>query len=202
MAGVGRCCRYVRGMGVIFERNCPFLPRPAFRVAGGPSCDPKGEGHAPPAAHPLRPAQAPRPTRPPRPGGRRRPPRHRRRRRRPGPLPLRPRRLLRPYPPGAGHPPPTRGDLRAAGDRARPARRPHDRRDPVVAVQRTGEYHRPVPAAARAAGFATRLVHPLTAKQYRPPADPGSQTDDTDRADLGRAAAHGFGRCDPPGPDR
>ena len=98
--------------------------------------------------------------------------------------------------------PPTRGDLRAAGDRARPARRPHDRRDLVVAVQRTGEYHRPVPAAARAAGFATRLVHPLTAKQYRPPADPGSQTDDTDRAALGRAAAHGFGRCDPPGPDR
>ncbi len=39
----------------------------------------------------------------------------------------------------------------------------------------------------------TRLVHPLTSKQFRQPADPGNKTDDTDLAAIFRAAVNGFG---------
>lgn len=95
----------------------------------------------------------------------------------------------------------TRGDFRAAVDRLRAACQQHDLRDSVVLIERTGEYHRPVQAAMRAAGFETRLVHPLTSKQYRQPADPDNKTDDADLAAIFRAGTHGFGLLEPTWPD-
>jgi transposase len=94
-----------------------------------------------------------------------------------------------------------RGDLQAAVDRLRQAMRQHELRDLVVAIERTGDYHRPVQQAFRQAGFETRLVHPFTAKQYRQPADPGNKTDDTDLAAIWRATTHGFGLLEPTWPD-
>ena len=95
----------------------------------------------------------------------------------------------------------TRGDFQAACDRIRQACQQHDLRDLVVAIERTGEYHRPVQQAFRQAGFETRLVHPLTSKQYRQPADPNHKTDDTDVAAVFRATTHGFGLLEPTWPD-
>jgi transposase len=95
----------------------------------------------------------------------------------------------------------TRGDLQAAIDRVRQAMRQHDLKDLVVAIERTGEYHRPVQLAFREAGFETRLVHPFTSKQYRQPADAGNKTDDTDLAAICRATTHGFGLLEPTWPD-
>ncbi len=73
----------------------------------------------------------------------------------------------------------------------------HDLRDLIVAIERTGNYHRPLPSAATAAGFEARIVHPLTSKQYRLPADPGNKTDDNDLAAIQRAAVNGFGLIEP-----
>jgi transposase len=70
--------------------------------------------------------------------------------------------------------------------------------DLVVAVERTGRYHAPVQRACAAAGFEARLVHPLTSKQFRQPADPGNKTDDTDLSAIHRAAVNGFGLLAPP----
>src|SRR5882724_9708756 len=95
----------------------------------------------------------------------------------------------------------SRGDFQAAIDRIRQAMRQHDLQDLVVAIERTGEYHRPVQLAFRQAGFETRLVHPFTSKQYRQPADPGNKTDDTDLAAICRATTHGFGLLEPTWPD-
>jgi transposase len=95
----------------------------------------------------------------------------------------------------------TRGDLQAAVDRLRHAQQEHDLRDLVVLVELTGEYHRPVQRAFRAAGFETRLVHPFTSKQYRQPADPDNKTDDTDLAAIFRAGTHGFGLLEPTLPE-
>ena len=97
--------------------------------------------------------------------------------------------------------PHSRGDFQAAIERIRQAMRQHDLRDMVVAIERTGEYHRPVQHAFRQAGFETRLVHPFTSKQYRQPADPGNKTDDTDLAAIWRATSHGFGLLEPTWPD-
>jgi len=94
----------------------------------------------------------------------------------------------------------SRGDLQAAIDRVRQASAQHQLADLVVAIERTGEYHRPVQRAFRDAGFDTRLVHPFTSKQYRQPADPDNKTDDTDLAAIFRAATHGFGLCEPAWP--
>jgi transposase len=94
-----------------------------------------------------------------------------------------------------------RGDLQAAVERIRQAMREHDLKDLVVAIERTGDYHRPVQHAFRAAGFETRLVHPFTSKQYRQPADPGNKTDDTDTAAIFRAATQGFGLLEPTWPE-
>jgi len=93
------------------------------------------------------------------------------------------------------------GHFQAAIDRLRQAMIEHQLGDLVVAIERTGEYHRPVQRAFRQAGFEIRLVHPLTSKQYRQPADPGNKTDDTDLAAIFRATTHGFGLCDPVWPD-
>ena len=97
--------------------------------------------------------------------------------------------------------PHSRGDLQAAVDRVRQASAEHHLADLVVAIERTGEYHRPVQRAFRTAGFDTRLVHPYTSKQYRQPADPDHKTDDTDLAAIFRAATHGFGLCEPAWPE-
>jgi len=95
----------------------------------------------------------------------------------------------------------SRGDLQAAIDLLRQASREHDLHDLVVAIERTGDYHRPIQRAFRQAGFETRLVHPFTSKQYRQPADPGNKTDDTDLAAICRATTHGFGLLEPAWPD-
>jgi transposase len=94
-----------------------------------------------------------------------------------------------------------RNDFRAAVERVRQAMTQHDVRDCVVAIEMTGDYHRPLQRAFRDAGFDTRLVHPFTAKQYRQPADPGNKTDDTDLSAIFRAATHGFGLVEPPWSD-
>jgi transposase len=95
----------------------------------------------------------------------------------------------------------TRGDLTAAIDRIRQALAEHDLRDHIVAIERTGEYHRPVQRAFREAGSEVRLVHPYATKQYRQPADPGNKTDDTDLAAIFRVATNGFGLLETPWPD-
>ena len=97
--------------------------------------------------------------------------------------------------------PHNRGGLQATIDQVRQAQTQHDLRDLVVAIERTGEYHRPVQRAFRDAGFETRLVHPFTSKQYRQPADPNNKTDDTDLAGIWRATTHGFGLLEPRWPD-
>src|SRR6478609_8198635 len=70
--------------------------------------------------------------------------------------------------------------------------------DLIVAIERTGRYHLPVQRACETARFEVRLVHPLTSKQFRQPADPGNKTDDTDLAAIHRAAVNGFGLLIPP----
>lgn len=67
----------------------------------------------------------------------------------------------------------------------------HQLHDGVVAIERTGRYHRLVQRAFAAAGFETRIVHPFVTKQYRQPVDPGIKTDDTDLAALHRATVTG-----------
>jgi transposase len=95
----------------------------------------------------------------------------------------------------------TQGDLQAAIERIRRALLDHDLRDFVVAIERTGEYHRPVQRAFRQLGWDVRLVHSFATHQYRQPADPGNKTDDTDLAALQRATVNGFGLADTPWPD-
>jgi transposase len=95
----------------------------------------------------------------------------------------------------------SRGDFQATIDRVRQASAQHHLADLVVAIERTGEYHRPLQRAFRQADFDTRLVHPFTSKQYRQPADPDNKTDDTDLAAIFRAATQGFGLCEPVWPE-
>jgi transposase len=97
--------------------------------------------------------------------------------------------------------PHSQGDFQAAITRLREAMVQFDLRDVVVAIERTGDYHRPVQHAYRQAHFDTRLVHPLTSKQYRQPADPENKSDDTDLAAIVRATTHGFALLDPTWPD-
>ena len=93
------------------------------------------------------------------------------------------------------------GDFAAAIQRLRQVMRQRRLADVVIAIERTGVYHRPVQQAFRAAGFETRLVHPYAAKQFRQPADPGNKTDDTDLGGIFRAAVNGFGLLEPVWPD-
>jgi transposase len=67
----------------------------------------------------------------------------------------------------------------------------HDIRDCVVAIERTGRYHRVVQRAFAAAGFETRILHPFVTKQYRQPVDPGNKTDDADLGAIHRATVTG-----------
>jgi transposase len=89
------------------------------------------------------------------------------------------------------------GAIRAAIDRVRQLQQQARLGAVIVALERTGEYHRPLQRAWRAAGFEVRMVHPLTTKQFRQVADPGNKTDDTDLAAIHRAAVNGFGLCEP-----
>src|SRR5438067_5574836 len=82
--------------------------------------------------------------------------------------------------------------LDAAVTQIRQAREQHAFHDLLVAVERTGRYHRPVQRACAAAGFEVRIVHPFATKQFRQPSDPGYQTDDTDLVAIHRAAVNGF----------
>jgi transposase len=84
-----------------------------------------------------------------------------------------------------------RPDLQAALDQIRAAFEQHQLRDGLVAIERTGRYHRHVQRAFAAAGFETRILHPFVTKQYRQPVDPGNKTDDTDLAAIHRATVTG-----------
>lgn len=94
-----------------------------------------------------------------------------------------------------------RGPLEAVIAQVRRVVREGNLGDLVVAIERTGEYHRPIQRAFQAGGFETRIVHPLTTKQYRLPADPGNKTDDTDLAAIVRATTQGFGLLEPAWPE-
>jgi transposase len=103
-----------------------------------------------------------------------------------------PRRLLRRR---AHSPPPsspkTASDLGAALAQVRAAFATHNLRDGLVAIERTGRYHRLVQRTFAAAGFETRILHPFVTKQYRQPVDPGNKTDDADLRALHSATVTG-----------
>ena len=82
-------------------------------------------------------------------------------------------------------------ELEAAVARVRQAFAEHQLGDSIVAIERTGRYHRPVQRAFADAGFDTRIIHPFATKQFRAPVDPGYKTDDTDLHALHRAAVNG-----------
>src|SRR5438132_8875588 len=84
-----------------------------------------------------------------------------------------------------------RHQLDAAIAQVRRAFDQHQIRDGVVAIERTGRYHRVVQRAFAGAGFETRILHPFVTKQYRQPVDPGNKTDDADLAAIHRATVTG-----------
>jgi transposase len=84
-----------------------------------------------------------------------------------------------------------RPDLDAAIAQVRQAFADNQLRDGLVAIERTGRYHRLVQRTFAAAGFETRILHPFVTKQYRQPVDPGNKTDDTDLAAIHRATVTG-----------
>jgi transposase len=92
----------------------------------------------------------------------------------------------------------TRQGFDAAVAGLRQAVATHEIHDLIAAIEQTGHYHRPLQRALVAAGVETRIVHPLTTKQFRIPADPGNKTDETDLKAIHRAAVNGFGLIEPP----
>ena len=84
-----------------------------------------------------------------------------------------------------------RVELDAAVTQIRAALAQHELRDCLVAIERTGRYHRVVQRTFAAAGFETRILHPFVTKQYRQPVDPGNKTDDTDLGAIHRATVTG-----------
>src|SRR6516162_9334463 len=84
-----------------------------------------------------------------------------------------------------------RSGLEAAVVAIRAAFEEHQLRDGLIAIERTGRYHRIVQRTFAAAGFETRIVHPFVTQQYRQPVDPGNKTDDADLAALHRATVTG-----------
>jgi transposase len=68
----------------------------------------------------------------------------------------------------------------------------------LVAVERTGNYHRPAQRAFRDAGYETRVVHPLASRRFREVEHPGDKTDDHGLFGIHRAAVVGFGLLEPP----
>src|SRR2546428_1490586 len=89
-----------------------------------------------------------------------------------------------------------RAGLEAAVAQLRQALQAHAVHDLLVAVERTGRYHRPVQRAFAAAGFEVRIVHPFATKQFRQPRDPDYKTDDADLAAIQLAAVNGFALCE------
>jgi transposase len=87
--------------------------------------------------------------------------------------------------------------LDAALAQLRQAQGRHDLRDLLVAIERTGRYHRTPQRAFTAAGFDTRLVHPFATAQLRQPSDGDNKTDDTDLVAIHRAAVNGFALATP-----
>src|ERR1700682_5786519 len=85
----------------------------------------------------------------------------------------------------------TRPGLDAAVAQVRRAFDHHQPRDGLVAIERTGRYHRVVQRTFAAAGFETRILHPFVTKQYRQPVDPGNKTDDADLTAIHRATVTG-----------
>jgi transposase len=95
------------------------------------------------------------------------------------------------------------GQLQAAIDQVRQVAKKNRIQDLVVAIERTGNYHRPIRRAFQQARFAgasfdVRMVHPFATKHHRLPADPGRKTDDTDLAAIFRATVNGYGLQEPP----
>jgi len=84
-----------------------------------------------------------------------------------------------------------RPELDAAVAQVRAAFATHNLRDGLVAIERTGRYHRVVQRAFAAAGFETRILHPFVTKQYRQCVDPAHKTDDTDLGAIHRATVTG-----------
>ena len=84
-----------------------------------------------------------------------------------------------------------RPDLDRAVAQVRQAFEIHQLLDGLVAIERTGRYHRIVQRSFQAQGFETRIIHPFVTKQYRQPVDPGNKTDDKDLAALHRATVTG-----------
>jgi hypothetical protein len=87
--------------------------------------------------------------------------------------------------------------LHALHDRIQLARQQHQLTDLLVAIERTGQYHRPLQLFFRAHAYDVRLVHPFASHQHRLPADPAYKTDDTDLGGIFRATVQGFGLTDP-----
>ena len=85
----------------------------------------------------------------------------------------------------------TRPALEAAVAQIRQAFQQHQLQDGLIAIERTGRYHRLVQRSFAAAGFETRILHPFVTKQYRQPVDPGNKTDDADLAAIHRATVTG-----------
>ena len=85
----------------------------------------------------------------------------------------------------------TRPALDAAVAQIRQAFAQHQLQDGLIAIERTGRYHRLVQRTFAAAGFETRILHPFVTKQYRQPVDPGNKTDDADLAAIHRATVTG-----------
>jgi len=68
----------------------------------------------------------------------------------------------------------------------------------LIAIERTGNYHRPVQRACRDAGFETRIVHPFASHHFREIEHPENKTDDNDLEGIHRAAVVGFGLVELP----
>ena len=84
-----------------------------------------------------------------------------------------------------------RPELEDAVAKVRHAFDQHQLHDGIIAIERTGRYHRLVQRTFAAAGFETRILHPFVTKQYRQPVDPGNKTDDTDLGAIHRATVTG-----------
>lgn len=94
--------------------------------------------------------------------------------------------------------PHSRGHFALAVMLLREAIERHGLKDLVVAIEQTGNYHRPVKRAFSAAGFECRTVHPLASKAFRQAAHPGVKTDDHDLVGIFSAATNGFGLLEQP----
>jgi hypothetical protein len=94
--------------------------------------------------------------------------------------------------------------LRAMTAALRGAVQKHELGHVVVAIERTGNYHRPVQRACRSAGFETRIVHPFASQHFREIDHPDDKTDEHDPSDSTnslqrRPSSCRTNACAPPG---